>query len=147
MVKNPPAIQIITLFLSVFSNYYIGLFTCIFVLLVFICYEICRWGGFKKFFTDLARIAVFSILAIGMTAILELPALAALQTTQSSVNKFPQGFRLNIADKNTWLGLLDAMRQVAGNMNGGLEPTFKEGLPNLYCGVITNILADRKSVV
>ena len=131
----------ITLFLSVFSNYYIGLFTCIFVLLVFICYEICRWGGFKKFFTDLARIAVFSILAIGMTAILELPALAALQTTQSSVNKFPQGFRLNIADKNTWLGLLDAMRQVAGNMNGGLEPTFKEGLPNLYCGVITNILA------
>ncbi len=131
----------VTLFLSVFSNYYIGLFTCIFVMLVFICYEICRWNGFKKFFTDLLRIAVFSILAIGMTAILELPALAALQTTQSSVNKFPEGFRLNIADENTWLGLFDAMRQVAGNMNGGLEPSFKEGLPNLYCGVITNILA------
>ncbi len=131
----------VTLFLSVFSNYYIGFFTCIFVLLVFICYQICRWNGFKKFFTDLVRIAVFSILAIGMTAILELPALAALQTTQSSVNKFPEGFKLNIANKNTWLGLLDAMRQVAGNMNGALEPSFKEGLPNLYCGVITNILA------
>ncbi len=131
----------VTLFLSVFSNYYIGLFTCIFVMLAFICYEICRWGGFKKFFLDLARIALFSLLAIGMTAILELPTLAALQTTQSSVNKFPEGFRLNIADKNTWLGLLDAMRQVAGNMNGGLEPSFKEGLPNLYCGVITNVLA------
>ena len=71
----------ISLFLSVFSNYYIGLFTCIFTLLAFICYEICRWGGFKKFFIDLSLTAVFSILAIGMTAILELPTLAALQTT------------------------------------------------------------------
>ncbi len=33
------------------------------------------------------------------------------------------------------------MRQVVGNMNGGLTPTFKEGLPNLYCGIGTNIFA------
>ncbi len=130
----------ITLFLSVFSNYYIGFFTCIFVLLVFICYQICRWQSFPRFLTDLLWIAVFSILAIGMTAILELPALAALQSTQSSVNTFPTEFKLNIASTNDWVGLLDAMRQVAGNMNGGLIPTFKEGLPNLYCGVITNLL-------
>ena len=131
----------ITLFLSIFSNYYIGLFTCIFVLLLFICYQICRWQGFKRFFLDLCRIAFFSILAIGMTAILELPALAALQTTQSSVNKFPQGFKLNITDDDSWKGLLDAMRQVAGNMNGGLNYTFKEGLPNLYCGMGTIVFS------
>lgn len=134
-------LYVFTLFLSVFSNYYIGFFTCIFVALVFICYEISRWAGFKKFFSDIAYMALYSTLAIGMTAVLELPAYAALQNTQSSVNKFPQGFKLNIADENTWKGLLDAMRQVAGNMNGALQPTFKEGLPNLYCGVITNILA------
>ena len=131
----------ITLFLSIYSNYYIGFFTCIFVLLLFFCYEICRWQGWKRFFQDLCRIALFSVLAIGMTAILELPAFAALQTTQSSVNAFPEGFKLNIADENTWKGLLDAMRQVAGNMGGGIEPTFKEGLPNLYCGVGTIVLA------
>ena len=131
----------LTLFLSVFSNYYIGLFTCIFVLLTFFCYEICRWGGIRKFFTDLLMMAVFSVIAIGMTAILELPALAALQTTQSSINTFPEGFKLNIADENTWKGLLDAMRQVAGNTNGGLEPSFKEGLPNLYCGIFANAFA------
>ncbi len=131
----------VCLFLSVYSNYYIGFFTCIFVFLLFFCYEICRWKGFARFFSDLSRIALFSALAIGMTAILELPALAALQTTQSSVNKFPEGFKLNITDDDSWRGLLDAMRQVAGNMNGGLEPSFKEGLPNLYCGVLTNILA------
>ena len=131
----------LTLFQSIFSNYYIGFFTCIFVFLLFFCYQICRWQGWKRFFQDLFRIALFSVLAIGMTAILELPALAALQTTQSSVNKFPEGFKLNIAGENTILGLLDAMRQVAGNMGGGLEPTFKEGLPNLYCGVGTILLA------
>ena len=131
----------LTLFLSIFSNYYIGFFVCIFVLLLFFCYEICRWQGGKRFFQDLCRIALFSILAIGMTAILELPAFAALQTTQSSVNAFPEGFKLNIADENTWKGLLDAMRQVAGNMGGAVEPTFKEGLPNLYCGVGTVMFA------
>ena len=128
----------LSLFLSILSNYYIGLFTCIFVLLSFFCYEICRWKGFQKFFIDLLLMALFSTLAICMTAFLELPAVAALQTTQSSVNSFPEGFRLNIANENTWRGLLDAMRQVAGNMNGGLEPSFKEGLPNIYCGLFAN---------
>ena len=130
-----------TLFLSVFSNYYIGFFICIFVFLLFFVYEICRWQGFKRFFEDLFWIGVFSVLAIGMTAILELPAFMALKTTQSSVNKFPTGFKLNIAPENTLKGLLIAMGQVAGNMGGGLEPSFKEGLPNLYCGTATLVLA------
>ena len=130
----------LSLFLSVFANYYIGLFTCIFVFLLFFVYQFCRWGGWKKFFGDLTRIAFFSVLAIGMTAILELPAFAALQTTQSSVNKFPTGFRLNIASSHDLKGLFDAMRQVAGNMGGALEPNFKEGLPNLYCGIGSIVL-------
>ena len=131
----------VTLFLSIYANYYIGFFTCIFVFLLFFCYELCRWPGFKRFFLDLCRIALFSLLAIGMTMILELPALAALQNTQSSVNEFPTTFRLNIASEHTWEGLLDAMRQVAGNMGGGIEPSFKEGLPNLYCGIGSIFLA------
>ena len=125
----------VSLFLAVFANYYVGFFVCIFVFLLFFIYEFCRWRGFKRFFADLCRIAFFSVLAIGMTAILELPAFAALQTTQSSVNKFPEGFKMNIAKENTVKGLLDAMRQVAGNIAGGICPTFKEGLPNVYTGV------------
>ena len=136
-----PLLYTITLFLSIFSNYYIGFFTCIFILLLFFVYEISRWRGFGRFCADFVRIGWFTILAIGMSCILELPALAGLQNTQSSVNKFPEGFKLNIADENTWAGLFDAMRQVAGNTLGGVEPSFKEGLPNLYCGVGSMILA------
>ena len=120
----------ITLTLSVAANYYIGLFTCFFVFLAFFCYEICCFQGWKRFLADLLRIGVFSVLAIGMTTMLSLTSLAALQTTQSSVNKFPTSFRLNIASSHDLKGLLDGMRQVAGNMGGGLEPSFKEGLRN-----------------
>ena len=136
-----PVLYTVTLFLSVFSNYYIGFFTCIFILLLFFAYEISRWRGFKRLCADFVRIGWFTVLAIGMSCILELPALAGLQNTQSSVNKFPEGFKLNIADENTWLGLLDAMRQVAGNTLGGITPSFKEGLPNLYCGVGSILLS------
>ena len=129
-----------SLFLAVAANYYIGLFVCIFVFLLFFVYEICRWEGWKKFFADLFRIGCFSILAIAMTAFLELPAYMALTTTQSSVNKFPTTFRLNIVSDHTLKGLLDAMRQVAGNMGGGIAPTYKEGLPNLYCGTVSLLL-------
>ena len=127
----------LSLFLSIYANYYVGLFTCIFVFLLFFVYQICRWGGWKKFFTDFFRIGVFSVIAIGMTLILTLPALSALQSTQSSVNKFPTGFRLNIASTHDLKGLLDAMGQVVGNMGGAIKPNFKEGLPNLYCGILS----------
>ena len=79
----------VTLFLSVFANYYAGLFVCIFVFLFFFCYEICRFKSIGRSLADLCRIGVFTVLAVGMTAILEFPALAALQNTQSSVNSYP----------------------------------------------------------
>ena len=72
----------LSLFLAIYSNYYIGFFVCIFVALVFFAYQLCRCRSIGRFFADLGRIALFSLLAIGMTAILELPAFAALQTTQ-----------------------------------------------------------------
>ena len=131
----------LSLFLAIYSNYYIGFFVCIFVALVFFAYQLCRCRSIGRFFADLGRIALFSLLAIGMTAILELPAFAALQTTQSSVNNFPKTFDMNMVSENDFKAFLDAMGQVAGNMSGGLEPTWKEGLPNLFCGVGTIFMA------
>lgn len=67
----------------------------------------CFWG-------DLGVMLLFSLLAIALTAFLEWPAYVALGTTNSSVNQFPTTFSLNIAHEASWMGLLDAMRQVAG---------------------------------
>ena len=166
----------ITLTLAVFINYYIGLFVCFFVFLLFFCYEICCFQDFKRFCADLGRIALFSVLAIGMTTIMTLPALAALQNTYSSVNAFPDSFSLNIVERElvapaaeawnaykdaklagssffetiglffvamgkSFAPLMEGMRQVAGNISGSHTHTLKEGLPNLYSGVGTIILA------
>ena len=163
----------ISLFLAVAVNYYIGFFICIFVLLVFICYQICNFSTFKRLGEDFARIALFTVLAIGMTAVIEIPTLAALGNTHSSVNTYPSSFSLNIvkyadcaAARDAWKNyekaveageyafaywftavresfapILEGMRQVAGNMAGGISPTFKEGLPNVYSGVGTVVLA------
>ncbi len=158
----------VTLFLSIFANYYIGFFICIFVLLFFFCYELCRFRGVWRFVCDFARIGFFTVLAIGMTAVLELPALAALQDTYSSINKFPEGFSVNLVSgeavqlaKEAWNAfktakeageanfdlwwaaikasyppVMEGMAQVAGQMGGGMELTYIDGLPNLYCGVL-----------
>ena len=131
----------LALFLAVVVNYYIGFFVCIFVLLSFFCYEICRFKDFKKFFIDLGLMALFSILALCMTAVLTLPAYAALQNTSASDNKFPTDFRLNMVTEHTFAGLLEAMGKAAGNMNAGIAPTSVDGLPNLYCGIGTIVLA------
>lgn len=135
------ALYVVTLFLAVAANYYIGLFVCIFVLLTFVCYQACAWEGWKKFALDIGRFAIYSAIALGMTAFITIPAYTALQSTYSSVNQFPSGFQLNIANQNTWIGLLDAMVNVATNTTGGLVPSFKLGLPNLYCGVGALLLA------
>ena len=168
------ALYTISLFFAIFSNYYIGFFICIFVLLLFVCYQICRCTSIKRLALDFCRIGIFTVLAIGMTAILELPALVALGTTHSSVNVFPENFAVNIASgegvsaaKLAWstfksakelgegnlLGLwleavvasippiLEGMQKVAGNLSGGVLPTYKEGLPNIFCGVGTLLFA------
>ncbi len=136
----------VSLFFSVIINYYIGFFVCIFTLLVFICYEICRWKGFKRFFIDLCLMALFSALAIGMTAVITLPAYASLQNTVSVVNQFPAIGELHIAEESTFKSFIEAFVKVATNTYAFLYPNAKNaankgGLPNLYCGVFTVIFA------
>lgn len=115
----------VSLFFAIFANYYVGFFVCIFVFITFFCYEICRFKGIWRFCTDLFRIGVFSLLAIGMTAILELPTLASLQDTYSSINSFPEGFAVNIisgdavtAAKDAWTAFKTA--KDAGEANFSL---------------------------
>ena len=76
----------VALFFAFVSNYYIGYIVCLFILILFFCYQICRWSGFKRLIADFSRIGIFTVLALGMTLILTLPGLTALQQTQSSDN-------------------------------------------------------------
>ena len=135
-----------SLFFCIFTNYYIGYFICIFTLLTFICYEICYWENLKKFLIDLGLMALFTLIAIGMTAMLTLPTYAALQTTSSSGSQFPQKLALHIAKDQTFEGFLGAMVTVITNSFAAIHPNYKDyassgGLPNIYCGLFAGFFA------
>ena len=133
-------LYVIALALSIMANYYIGLFTCIFVLLVSIGYCLVEYKGLKNLFYRFLKMAGASLLAIGMAAILILPAYFALHYTHSSDNTFPKDFAINIGQTADLGGVLDAMGKTIANSVAFIQPTSKEGLPNVYCGVITIFL-------
>lgn len=134
-------LYIISLALSILANYYIGLFTCVFVLLVSVGYCIVEFKGWKDLLKQFLKMAGCSILAIMMSAILTLPAFFALHYTHSSDNTFPAQFAINIGKTPDLGGVLDGMGKTIANSVAFIQPTAKEGLPNIYCGVIIIFLA------
>lgn len=142
LTENRFRLYTITLALALLTNYYIGLFICIFVLLIFIAYNIVKWDNFKNFFFRLMQTGVFSLIAIGLTAFFLLPAFFGLQNTNASGSSFPSTFAINIGDSNDLLGVLDAMKQIITNFITFISPATKEAdaLPNIACGTASIVL-------
>lgn len=133
-------LYIITLALSILANYYIGLFTCIFILLVSICYSIVEYKGMKNLTFNFLKMAGSSVVAIMMTCILTVPAYFALSHAHSANNSFPATFAINIGETADLGGVFQALQKIIANSVAFIEPTTKEGLPNIYCGIIPIIL-------
>lgn len=135
-------LYIVSLALSLLTNYYIGLFACIFVLLSFIAYNIVKWDGIKKFATNLLRTGIYSLIAIGLTAFFLLPAFFGLQNTNASGATFPTTFAINIGSTNDLMGVLEAIRKILSNFITFAAPAIKEAdaLPNIACGTLSLVL-------
>lgn len=133
-------LYIVTLALSILSNYYIGLFTCIFVFLVCIGYSIVEFKGFKKLFFDFIKMLSCTVVAMLITAILVLPAYFALGHTHSSDNTFPAAFAVNMGVTADFKGVLEGIGKTIAQTAEFVNPTTREGLPNVFSGVISVIL-------
>ncbi len=140
--ENKFRLYIVTLALSLLANYYIGFFTCIFVLLIFICYSIIKWDGWKKFFSKLFQTGIYSFIAIGITAFFLLPAFFGLQNTNASGSTFPVDQRINIGSSADLMGVLEAMKKIISNFITFIPPATKEAdaLPNIACGTVALVL-------
>ena len=134
-------LYIISLALSILANYYIGLFICIAVVLFSVGYTIVEFMGFKKLIKDFFKMLGCSIVAIMMTAVLTLPAYFALGHAYSSSNSFPEKFAVNIGSTPDFAGVLEGICKTISNSVAFVQPTTKEGFPNVYTGVITIFLA------
>ena len=138
LTENRFRLYTVMLALSLITNYYIGFFTCIFILLIFICYNITRWQNFKVFGVNLLKFAVFTVLGIGLTAFFVLPAFFALQNTHASGSSFPRDFAVNYGGTNDLLGVLRGLKSTVGNLVNFTVAANKEidCMPNISCGVI-----------
>lgn len=137
---NKFGLYVSALALSVLANYYIGLFTCIFVVIVCISYSIIEFKNIKKLLLDFVKMVGFSALGVGITAILTVPTALALGSTHSSDNTFPTTYAINIGDTSDFAGTMQAFAKVISNSVAFVEPTTKEGLPNIYCGMVALVL-------
>ncbi len=138
LTENRFRLYTITLALSLITNYYIGFFTCIFVLLIFICYHLVRWQNFRAFGVNVLKMLVFTILGIGLAAFFILPAFMALQNTHASGSTFPKDFATNIGGTNDLLGVLKGLKSVTGNLVNFTVAANKEidAMPNIACGAV-----------
>lgn len=149
-------LYVIALALAILSNYYIGLFVCVFIVFVSIIYCIVEFSTIKDLFMQFVKMVGYSTLGISITAILSLPALLALMSTQSSVepgstysNTPPVGMQLyftQVADPDSFTevikGIMSAFKYTLANTVNFADPNVKNmQLPNIYCGVAMLILA------
>ena len=130
---------VIALALTMITNYYIGFFVCIFMVIVFIAVMVISKPGLKAFFTRLVSMAGFSLLALCIGMLFMLPAVFALQNTHSMENTMP--LFTDIYDWKYDEKLLQYISDILGNTVTFTKPTDKEGLPNIYCGFICVLLS------
>lgn len=84
-------LYVIALGLSILSNYYISIMTCIFMVIYFICLNVLEGVGDARVVgLRVLRFGLYSLIAGGLAAVTLLPEIYALQMTASSDFNFPQ---------------------------------------------------------
>jgi len=122
-------LYIIALALSILFNFYISLFVCIFVVIMFFINSVTLKITLKEMFQKLIMIGVYSVIAVGISAILTLPTYSALSRTFGSSTPFPGA-----------AVFYNSFAAILGNFIAFTPPTSLDGLPNLYSGMISVML-------
>ncbi len=128
--KKDFRLYVLALFLSLFSNYYIGLFTCIFCGLYYFIVCMQEKQGIKKTLTGIFEMLFYSAIGIAMAAVLLLPAYMCLKNTYYASSSFPES-----------ISFFYSVPELIKNLFAFVEPSYLEGAPNLYSGLFVLPLA------
>lgn len=116
----------ITLGLSILSNYYISIMTCIFMVMYFIAMLVMEKKlTWETFISRCFHFALYSLIAGGLAAVVLLPEIYALQQTASSDINFPKTF-------DQYFPIFDMIARHIGNVETEIG---LDHWPNIYCGV------------
>lgn len=121
----------VCLALVVFINYYMAIMVCIFILFYYLVLYFIKVQGESAghFFKTTGRAVGYSLLGVLMSAVMLLPTWMSMQSTYYISADMPEKTEL-------YNDLLDILNQMLPNA----ELTYREGLPNLYCGMFVVIL-------
>jgi len=122
-------LYIVTLALAVLINFYIGYIISIFVVITFFGQCVVQKLSLPDFLRKLRLIVACSALAAGLTAVLTIPAMSALQNANGAPTSSPT------------MSLYTSFFDILGNFIAFTPPTIVDGLPNLYSGLISVLLA------
>lgn len=124
--EGKPFLYCITLALSIFTNYYISIMICIFLVLYFFTLIFTS----EKFVKPIYQFAVYSLLAGALAAVLLVPEVCAILETDFGAMEFPKEIR-------SYFSVLDelARHQICVTTERQLEHW-----PNIYCGVAVFML-------
>ena len=140
------SLYVISLALSVICSFYIGYMVCLFVLLFSIGYTVVSFVSFKGSFKNAGKMLMYTVVALMITAAVTIPAYMSLQIsdsaastegiTSSALINYPYGYK-----EDSIKNVLMAIVRTATNMMTYTRPiVFKEGLPNIACGVLALVL-------
>ncbi len=116
----------VTLGLSILSNYYISIMTCLFMVLYFAALLLMERPKKPGFYLEAAfRFGLYSLLAGGLAAAVLLPEVYALASTASGDVSFPKSL-------TSYFSIFDMIARHIGNVETEIG---LDHWPNLYCGV------------
>ncbi len=132
--------KLYTIFLAItlFSNFYIGYMVCVYCLLYFFYYYFANnednrnnpLGEKRHLFKSLLRMAVFSLIAIGIAMVILLSAYYALNFGKTT-----------FSDPNwEWYLNFDILELIYKFLPGSYDTVRPEGYPFVYCGLLTLLL-------
>ncbi len=128
----------IFLALTLFSNFYIGFMVCIYTFVYFFLYYIAhnekdRNNPYREsahFIKSLFRIAFYSVIALGIAAVILLGAYYALNFGKTTFS----------TPKWQWTIKVDLLDLLYKFLPGSYDTVRPEGYPFVYCGVLTLLL-------
>lgn len=125
------ALYTVTLAIIVFSNYYIAIMVCIFVLVYYpVCYFITvRNRGAKACLLTTLKAVGASLLGIAMSAVMLLPTYISMQNAYYFSSSMPEEWKL-------YYDALDVINQLFPVAH----LTYLDGLPNLCCGFLVTVM-------
>lgn len=124
-------LYILTLAIALISNFYIGYFICEFIIIYYFVIYFSRREkfNFNHFFNRSVQILMYSFVAVGLAAVVLLPAYRGLQLSHAIEGSNPTSFK-------TYFKTLE----ILNNLLVGIQPTVKSGLPNIFSSFIALLM-------